>query len=111
MYIGNASISSIATLTLLSASFEVSINTAIIAATAGKSVRVYAVKLVAASASDVKWETSTGTDIEGTQSFPLNGGYTEAVDPPAYLFSTPSGQGLSLVTNAAVAGRVSYWLE
>lgn len=111
MYIGTAALAPTEILVLSSAVIDASANTTIIAASSGRRIRVYAVKLVAGSAAEIKWSTTAASDIEGLQSFPLNGGYTEAVDPPTYLFSTPISQGLVIKTNAPIAGRISYWLE
>jgi hypothetical protein len=96
---------------LLSALIEASANTTIVAASAGKRIRVYAVKVVAGTMATTSWTDTALVPLEGTQVLPGTGGYAESVDPPSFLLSTVIGRGLRIVTDAQVGGRVSYWIE
>jgi len=89
----------------------VSGDNAIVAAVAGKRIKVYGIVLVVSAAVDCKWRSGT-TDLTGDMNFGGKGeGYAQAVQPPAFLFATAIGEALNLNLAAAVAvdGYVSYW--
>jgi hypothetical protein len=85
----------------------------VVAAVAGKRIKVFAVKLVVSSASSVSFRDGTTTAIEGPQPIAVNSGYIECVNPPAFLFGTSKGNSLDLVIagGGSAMGRVSYWDE
>lgn len=87
-------------------------NEIVAAAGAGKKIRVFAVKLVAGGAVSTTWQTAA-TALEGAVPHAANGGYTESVDPPAFLFETAANEALNLLSSGAVqvSGRVSYWIQ
>jgi hypothetical protein len=104
-------IDSIAPKTLKSASFSLTATGTVVAAVGGKRIKVYAVKCVVNAAMTVNWRDGASTAIEGAQALALNGGYSESVQPPAFLFGTTAGNTLDLVLVGVgtAAGRVSYW--
>lgn len=82
----------------------------------GKSIYVYALKLITSQDMTVNWRDGLDYDIEGPQSYVANGGYTESILPPGCLFSLKEGNGLSLIISinkkqGYASGRVSYWIE
>jgi len=84
---------------------------AIVAAVAGKRVKVYGIVLVVSAAVNCKWRSAV-TDLTGDMNFGGKGeGYAQAVQPPAFLLATAAGEALNLNLSAAVAvdGHVSYW--
>lgn len=97
--------------TLRTAKFSLTATGQVIAAVTGKRLKVYAVKLVVSAAISVKWRNGATTDLEDLQPYAANGGYTESVNPPAFLFATSAGNRLDLVISGTgtAAGRVSYW--
>lgn len=96
--------------TLKTASFALTATGTVVNAVANKRIKVYAVKLVTSAAISVNWRSGAATGLEGAQTLPANGGYTESVNPPAFLFATVAGESLDLVLSAGnAAGRVSYW--
>ena len=79
-------------------------------AVAGKRIKVYGYVVVATLAGTVRFEDTDGTDRSGTMSFSETGGAA----PPsgtAPHFSTAAGQGLQVVTSAAVEGHLTYVVE
>ena len=97
--------------TLKTAAVSLTTTGTAIAAVPTKRLKVYAVKLVVSAALSVHWRDGATTVLEGAQPLAANGGYTEAVAPPAFLFATTAGQSLDLVISGTgtAAGRVSYW--
>lgn len=86
-------------------------NNEIVAAVAGKKIKVYAIVLVVSDAVNCKWCSAT-TDLTGAMNFSSQGeGYSHAVQPPAFLLETAAGEALNLNLSAAVAvdGYVAYW--
>ena len=85
-------------------------NNEVVAAVAGKSIKVYAVKFNVASAVSAKWVDGV-TDLEGAMPYGAREGHTESVTPPMFLFQTTAGNALNLDLSDGVAatGRVSYW--
>ena len=97
--------------TLKTAAVSLTATGTALAAVPTKRLKVYAVKLVVSAALSVHWRDGAATALEGAQALAANGGYTEAVDPPAFLFATTAGQSLDLVISGTgtAAGRLSYW--
>lgn len=97
--------------TLKSASFSLSSTGSVVTAVTSKRIKVYAVKLVCSAAISVNFRSGASTSLEGAQAIAANGGYVEAVNPPAFLFGTTAGESLDLVISGTgtAAGRVSYW--
>lgn len=97
--------------TLKTASFSLTATGTVVSAVTGKRIKVYAVKLVVSAAISVNWRDGASTNLEGAQALAANGGYTESVNPPAFLFATTPGNSLDLVISGSgtAAGRVSYW--
>lgn len=97
--------------TLKSASFSLSATGSVVTAVTSKRIKVFAVKLVCSAAISVNFRSGASTSLEGAQSMAANGGYVEAVNPPAFLFGTTAGESLDLVISGTgtAAGRVSYW--
>lgn len=82
----------------------------IITGAVGSRINIYAYKLVNRDAGSVlvKWQDQA-TDLEGPQSYAVNGGVVESTSPPYFLLKTNAGSTLSLSTTGSVAGRVSYF--
>lgn len=97
--------------TLKSAVVSLSSTGTVVNAVVGKRIKVYGIKLVVSAALVVNFRSGGSTALEGTQSLGINGGYAEAVNPPAFLFGTTAGESLDLVITGVgtIAGRVSYW--
>ena len=97
--------------TLKSAVVSLSSTGTVVSLVSSKRIKVYAVKLVVSAALVINFRSGGSTALEGTQSLGINGGYTEAVNPPSFLFGTTAGESLDLVITGVgtVAGRVSYW--
>ena len=97
--------------TLKSAAISLSASGIVVAAVTNKKICVYSVKLVASAACTVKFSSNGSTDLEGAQSLSANGGFTETVQPPDYLFETADGESLNLIITGStnVGGRVSYF--
>jgi len=99
---------------LKSAPFYVNSDRVIIPGIINKVIRVYAIKLITSEDMSVNWRDGVN-NIEGSQSFIANGGYTESILPPAFLFAISPGNNLELFVdakkNGVAAGRVSYWIE
>lgn len=81
----------------------------IVAAVAGKKIRVVSVVLVCSAANVVTWQ-SAATAISGPMSFAANGGYALASEAP--LFETVAGEALNLLSGSAVqvSGHILYGL-
>lgn len=81
----------------------------IVAAVAGKRIRVVNVALVCSAANVVTWQ-SAATAITGPMSFAANGGYTAESDTA--LFETVAGEALNLLSGSAVqvSGHILYGL-
>lgn len=97
--------------TLKTASFSLTATGTVVAAVAGKRIRVYAIKLVVSAAISVNWRDGGVTNLEGAQALAANGGYVEGVNPPTFILQTTAGNSLDLVISGAgtAAGRVNYW--
>jgi hypothetical protein len=97
--------------TLTSAPFSLSATGNVVSVVAGKRIKVFAVKLVVSAAISVNWRDGASGDLEGAQPYAANGGYTESVNPPGFLFATTAGNPLALVITGSgtASGRVSYW--
>ena len=99
--------------TLKSAPFSLTATGTVVSAVASKRLKVYAVKLAAASALGitVAFRDGASTPLEGAHTITNGGSLTETVDPPAFLFATSAGNSLDLVMTGigTAAGRVSYW--
>ena len=97
--------------TIKVASISLSATGTVIPAVVGKRIKVFACKVVCGAALSINWRDGANLSLEGVQAIALNGGYTEAVNPPAYLFSTTAGNSLDLVITGvgSVGGRVSYF--
>ena len=108
---GGALVESVSGKTLKSAPISLTSSGIVVAAVTGKKICVYAVKLVASAACTVKFSRNGSIDIEGAQSLAANGGYTESVQPPDYLFETADDESLDLIITGStnIGGRVSYF--
>lgn len=97
--------------TLKTAKFTLTATGTVVSAVASKRIKVFAIKLVVSAAISVKWRSGASTDLEELQSLAANGGYTEAVNPPAFLLASVAGESLDLVISGTgtAAGRVTYW--
>lgn len=93
--------------------FSLSASGIVVTGVSGKSIKVYGVVLVVSAATAINFRDGSSTDLEGAQNYAANGGRTETVNPPAFLFATTPGQSLELVNSGGgvAAGRVSYWTE
>ena len=99
------------TLTCKSKSFSVTATGTIISAVSSKRLKIFSVKLVTSAALSVNFRDGASTALEGAMPLIANGGFTEVVNPPFFLFGTTAGNSLDLVVTGTgtVAGRVSYW--
>lgn len=97
--------------TIKTVAFSLSATGTVVAAVVGRRIKVTSVKLIAAAAISVNWRDGAATNLEGAQNIAANGGYTESVDAPDFLFATTAGNSLDLVISggATAAGRVTYW--
>lgn len=97
--------------TLKSAAFNLAATGTVVAAVAGKRIKVYSAKLVTRNNDlDANFRSGAATALEGPQFFLKGGGYVETVNPPAFLFATTAGERLDLVLSGdGASGRVSYW--
>lgn len=97
--------------TLKTQSFSLSATGTVISAVASKRLKIYAIKLNCSAALTVNWRDGATTALEGAQAYAANGGYTESVQPPAFLLATTAGNSLDLVISGTgtAAGRVTYW--
>lgn len=97
--------------TCKTALFEIAGTATVVAAVPGKRIKVAAVKLITDGDVGVYWRSSVTTPLEGQQVLAPNGGYTESLPPPNFLFATAQGESLDLVISGygTVAGRVTYW--
>ncbi len=84
----------------------------IIASVAGKKLKIFGIVLVCTGAVAVTLKSAT-TLLTGAMSFSANGGYTQNVSPPCYLFETGTGEGfiINLGAGVQVSGMVSYFEE
>ena len=100
--------------TLDSVPFTVNSDRVIVPGVAGKVIRVYAMKLITSEKATIQWWDGL-LPLEGSQTFVANGGYTESILPPGFLFATSPGNPLRITieaeNNGVAAGRVSYWVE
>ena len=87
--------------------------TAVVAATAGRRIKVYAYALQSTGTVSAKLrDGAAGSDLTLDWSFQAREGVAPpAVKPPAYLFATTAGNDLQLVlSNSITTGvEVSYW--
>lgn len=97
--------------TLKSAVLSLTATGTVVSAVASKRIKVFAVKAICSAALSINFRDGGTTALEGVQSIAINGGYTESVNPPNFLFATTVGNSLDLVITGigTVAGRVSYW--
>ena len=97
--------------TIKSAVVSLAVTGTVIPAVASKRIKVFAIKLICSAALSVNWRDGAATALEGVQSIAINGGYTESVNPPNFLFATTAGNSLDLVISGVgtAAGRVSYF--
>lgn len=97
--------------TLKTASFSLSATGTVIAAVAGRRIKVHAVKLVVNAAISVQFRSGASDVLEGAQALAENGGFVEATTPPSFVLATNAGEALDLVITGTgtASGRVSYW--
>ena len=97
--------------TIKSAVISLTATGTVVDAVASKRIKVFAIKLICSAALAVNWRDGATTALEGIQSIAINGGYTESVNPPNFLFGTTAGNSLDLVITGVgtAAGRISYW--
>ncbi len=84
-------------------------DTAVVAAVAGKRIRVINYVLTAAGVVSVKFRSAT-TDLTGAMPFAANGGIAAAGAQPGYWVQTAAGEALNLNLSAAaqVSGHITY---
>ncbi len=84
----------------------------IVAAVAGRRIKVYAIHFNVVGSVNVIWK-SGATELTGDMNFQAREGYTNAVTPPAFLLATAAGEALilNLSDNIAVDGWISYWTD
>jgi hypothetical protein len=88
----------------------------LVAAVAGKKIRVHAYELSASAAVNAKFKSGASTDLTGLMYAAAAGAFGDAQDRPGDtdgLFETAAGQALVLNLSAAIAvgGWVDYTLE
>ncbi len=76
-----------------------------------KRLKVYAAKIVVSAAISVNFRDGASTLLEGAQPLAANGGFSESVNPPAFLFASAAGQSIDLVISGTgtAYGRLSYF--
>jgi hypothetical protein len=91
--------------------FSLNANGTIIAAVAGKVIKVCGVKLVLSLAGTVAFRDGASTPLEGSMSLAANAGFVEDINPPDYLLKTTAGNSLDLTVSGGgvAAGRITYW--
>lgn len=101
------------TATLKSASFSITATGTIVAAVAGKRIKVYALSYISGGIASVNFRDGATTALEGAFAHAANSGRVENVNPPSFLFATTAGNSLDMVYSGAgtVGGRVSYFEE
>lgn len=82
----------------------------LVAATAGKRVKVYSYAVVATGAGTVKFQDTDATALSGPMAFSANGGIACAPGDDPWI-TTEAGKGLAIVTSGAVEGHLSYVIE
>lgn len=84
-------------------------DTTIVAASAGRRIRVVRWGVVCAGAVVITWKSSVAGAVTGPRSFSANGGI-EAPFCPAGIFQTAIGEGLviNLSGNISVGGELTY---
>jgi hypothetical protein len=84
-------------------------NTQLVAAVAGKKIRVTAVTIICAGAQGVTFKTAT-TALGGEYSFATNGGMDVDRTPPNWFMETVAGEALNITTSQAVqtSGSINY---
>lgn len=80
--------------------------TELVAAQPGKVISVVSYVVVMTTAGTAKF--SDGSDLTGAMSFAANGGVVANGQASSPWFWTSSGSALSIVTNAAAAGHLTY---
>jgi hypothetical protein len=85
----------------------------VVAATAGRKVRVTGYHLVAGGTNTVKFADTTPADLTGAMPVVANGALQAAGTADTPLVQTADGKGLTIVLSAAqaVTGYVTYTLE
>lgn len=97
--------------TLKTAVVNISATGTLISAVTSKRIKVYSYKLVTDAALTLNFRSGASTALEGPCAFAANGGITENVEPPDYLFATAAGERLDLVISGSgnVGGIIRYW--
>jgi hypothetical protein len=86
-------------------------DTAVVSGIASQTIKVYAIHMTYNTAGGTKW-TGAGTDLTDQLILAASAGYTNAVNPPAFLVQTTSaGTDLELALSGTISasGWVSYW--
>lgn len=82
----------------------------VVAAVAGKKIRVVGIKFSVASDVTVTWKSGTGgTALSGAETFKAGGGMSDYWGPHGYFFETSAGALLNCSLGGAV--QVSGWLN
>lgn len=85
-----------------------STNNTLVAAVAGKKIRVLSYTILVTAAASAKFQSDTSTDLTGAMPFPDTGGAVNAYNPSG-LFETAAGGLLNLNLSASSAyGHLTY---
>lgn len=91
------------------ADINIAASGAVVAAVAGKRIRVIAMDIVCPNAQTVSWQSSGGAEISGPQAFAANGGIVRPYNPGGW-FQTAIGEGLNIIVSGAgtIGGNVTF---
>lgn len=83
----------------------------IVAAVAGRRIKVVAYSIQATGTVNVKWKDGGGADLSGAFNFQAREGNAFGVPAPSWMFGTQAGQSLLLNLDGSVAvnGFVTYF--
>lgn len=93
------------------ARFGLSATGTVVSAVSNKRIKVYGINFaVSAAVGAMLRDGGAGQSVPGLWPFAANGGLTQSVAPPAFLFATSPGNSLDMVLTASgAAGLISYW--
>lgn len=97
--------------TVKTATISLSATGHIVSAVSSKRIKVFAIVLNVDAALSVNFRSGNSAALQGVMALAANGGYTIAVNPPAFVLQTAAGEALDLVISGTgnACGHVCYW--